>query len=580
MVAVLIVYTGARGYAVAAPLQKIVSLADSVGAHARAGDISAVAADLREIDRLASDSASAAGDPMLAAASALPLLGDDVSALTSVSRTAANISSAAAPLVAVLPKLESGLVGTDGRIDITAVASLADGVTSLSDALDAGQKTIAGIDRSGLVSQLGDAVAKLDTGLTAASAGLSKFSPIVRALPILLGESGQRDWLVIFQNLSEARGTGGLISAWASLTTDRGKLVMHKVGSNDVLAANDPVPQTGLPEEFVNFWGNDATQWLDMNTSAHFPYTGQLAQNGWKKLTGQTIDGVVTIGQGVVQTLIAATGAITVRGYEVTPQNAESFLSKDIYAAFPDVAEKDAVVSELIGQVFTRISTGKLNFSSMVTSAFSSTTTDRMLMWSSNADDEKLIVKADVGGIVPTTFGPTAVVAINNGGGNKLEAYLHTTVDYALQSCGATDSGGAPARNATLTVTLTNSAPAGLPIYVTPRGDQNLDGVPRAVGSNREYLSVYLPVGAEENGLALDGELESATEAVERDRVLVLEPVEMAPGQTRVFTVKWLEPSVEPSTGKAMTGTPTVLLSPLLNDPKVTAATVAPCPVE
>jgi len=203
-----------------------------------------------------------------------------------------------------------------------------------------------------------------------------------------------------------------------------------------------------------------------------------------------------------------------------------------------------------------------------------------MLMWSGLPGDQKKIVAAGVGGIVPTAGGPTAVVSLNNGGGNKLEAYLHTSVDYTLGSCDALDSGDAPARNATLTVTLTNSVPKGLPKYVTPRSDPNFTNSPRAVGSNREYVSVYLPVGAEDNGYFIDGEQTLAAGGFERGRELVLVPIEMAPGQTREFVVKWVEPFTDIETGKPTSATPKVLLSPMLNDPTVTAPVAALCPPE
>ena len=70
--------------------------------------------------------------------------------------------------------------------------------------------------------------------------------------------------------------------------------------------------------------------------------------------------------QYVVAGLLAGTGPMQVRGVTVTSDNAVAFLSKDIYRLFPDVNDKDAVVGELVQDVFARLLIGEVDLRALV----------------------------------------------------------------------------------------------------------------------------------------------------------------------------------------------------------------------
>ena len=108
------------------------------------------------------------------------------------------------------------------------------------------------------------------------------------------------------------------------------------------------------------------------------------------------------------------------------------------------------------------------------------------MAWSAHADEEQLLSQVKMDGAFPTLEGGDGVaVTVDNGGNNKIDAYLDTSVNYVVNG----EEGGEAAsgvRTSTITITLTNNAPSsGLPLYVIG------NGFDLPVGTNRAWLSVY-----------------------------------------------------------------------------------------
>ncbi len=429
-------------------------------------------------------------------------------------------------------------------------------------------KQIKSIPLHGLDSRLITLIDKLTPSLDDAQTLIGQVEPLVSILPIVLSGDSERTWFVALQNLAEARGTGGIIGAYAILNIDDGAVKMTKSGSDRDLVPTR-APLTGIPAGYQQIWGTTPYDIRSVNVSPNFPITGQFVQNEWKAVSGQDLDGVLAIGQGTVQYMLAATGPITIDGETVTAKNVVQFLSLGVYQKYPDATDKNAFVGKLVGQIFTRLQNGQFDLESLLSATAATPTSDRLLAWSNHADVEKQITAAGFDGSVPTAYGPTTAVAVNNGGGNKLEQFLHMSVDYSLGTCKSDYL-----RAGTMTISLTNSAPtSGLPAYVTPR----LDGAHAPVGSNLELVSVYAPVNSGHTTATLDSKAVSGYAGVEDVLSLYVFPVELNPGQTRKLIVRWDEPTAGPSVVDVLGSRPSVITSPSLNPIKVTTNVAKSC---
>jgi hypothetical protein len=332
----------------------------------------------------------------------------------------------------------------------------------------------------------------------------------------------------------------------------------------------------GIPNSFTEIWDGNIDEWRSINVSPHFPYTGRMIANTWEAYSGQPIDGVLAFGQGIVQYMLAATGPVTIDGTTVDASNVVQFLSLGVYETYPDATDKNEFVAKLVANLFTRLQGGQFDLESLLTATAATPTSDRLQAWAKKNEIEAEITDAGYGGIIPTEYGPTAAVAINNGGGNKLEQFLNVTVDYSLGACSATSSDRT--RDARMTVTLTNNAPtSGLPLYVSPREDYASTIEEKAVGSNLEIVSIYLPVGAEEGETTLDGEYEFGYVGMERDRNVLAFSVDLDPGETKTLVIPWVEPTVSDDILDVLDANATVITSPSLNPVVVTSTPAEAC---
>jgi hypothetical protein len=185
-------------------------------------------------------------------------------------------------------------------------------------------------------------------------------------------------------------------------------------------------------------------------------------------------------------------------------------------------------------------------------------------MYSTHADEEQLISPYAVAGILPDDPKPYSVVAVNNGAGNKMEAYVSVDVAYDGGTCIA------GTRLSSIDITLHNSAPtSGLPPYVTERNDLPLaEQAKAAPGSTKELLYVYGPVGSANVLTTIDDSIVATPESIERNHPVWRIDVVLQPGQTRTVSVQ-LQQIVDATTPDA----PLVLGSQPMAIPQHTSTT-------
>ena len=97
------------------------------------------------------------------------------------------------------------------------------------------------------------------------------FSPIqpeisaaIKASPYLLGADKPRSFLIAFQNSAEARGTGGILGAFAIVKFDKGAMTVVKTGSNATLQSLEEIP-IKMPKEYTDLYRSDPAIWQNSN---------------------------------------------------------------------------------------------------------------------------------------------------------------------------------------------------------------------------------------------------------------------------------------------------------------------------
>ncbi|MDO8515404.1 MAG: DUF4012 domain-containing protein, partial [bacterium] len=149
---------------------------------------------------------------------------------------------------------------------------------------------------------------------------------ILPYVPELLGQSGRKSYLVLFQNNAELRPSGGFIGAYAIVDFENGKLLSYKI--NDIYTADGQLRgKVNPPDEILHFLGQPDWFMRDSNFSPDFPLSAKRAAWFLEKSTGQKVDGVIGIDMYVIQKLLKNFGPLVLSDFNETV-TADNFFEK------------------------------------------------------------------------------------------------------------------------------------------------------------------------------------------------------------------------------------------------------------
>ena len=135
------------------------------------------------------------------------------------------------------------------------------------------------------------------------------------------GFFGEKTYLVILQDNSEIRPTGGIASLWGVLTVRDG----HIAHLQYYYSHTSPTLQTNVsldgPESLTTFFNVNAAALFDSNVQYDFASFAPKVQSDWYKVTGQKVDGVIGLDFTAVEAILSITGPITASGEVITNRN-------------------------------------------------------------------------------------------------------------------------------------------------------------------------------------------------------------------------------------------------------------------
>ena len=492
--------------------------------------------------------------------SALPFVGSTASAVDQLALSVSGVLDAAAPLVPLAERVAAGEVrGADGAIDLALVQEAAAGIDALASALAAADGRLASVDVAQVRPEVAGPIADFREAIAEAAPTLASASDMAHHAPSLLGADGKRNWLVLLQNPAEARGSGGFVGAYAIITADHGRLAIASSGTSTELASM-PIPTEGAPEEDRVMWGDLLGAWNDYNLSPHFPLTAELSVAGMRA-RGTPVDGVIAIDPAVVAALMAVTGPVTAEGRTITADDVEQFFVRDVYAQYPDAAERDVVSMALVNAVVTGFMGSSWDPQTLVDSLREPVEQGRVRVWSSVPAEQEWLAASPVGGVLPDTSGPVVAVTFNDAAASKTDAFVETGIDYAPGQCPTSAT-----QHSSLRVTVRNAAPAGLPAAEYGRNDD-----PSApAGSTNLLVHLYLPVGSGDEVATLDGKPIDLFPEEARNRLAWWAYLPIERGRERVLDMTFTEPTVAGAV-------PRVIAQPMAIDTVVSIAPDKAC---
>ena len=352
----------------------------------------------------------------------------------------------------------------------------------------------------------------------------------VEIAPAILASPKPLKYLVAIQNSAEARGTGGILGAYAIVEFYKGSVKVIKTGSNEPLYGTSlkKIP-VDVPGEFLDLYGNNPAIIQNSNLSPHFPYGAEIWLGLWKEEFGEDLDGVIAVDPTALSYVLRATGPIILAdGEQITSQNVVAETLEVAYKRYENdnQARKQHLV-DIMDAVSAKLNSGGYSKVKMAQALRDGIIANRILVYSANQDVQAKLSKVRLGGYMSLEKNNEFRAVIQNIDAGKLDYYLDRSVEIKSQSCERV-------RETQVKVRVTNSLKnaEGLSAYVLTRADK---GKPESLvpGSHRFKVFIYGPVGAEVVSVSRENRIANLGGAsTERKRPIYVVDVDLAPGQS------------------------------------------------
>jgi hypothetical protein len=188
---------------------------------------------------------------------------------------------------------------------------------------------------------------------------------VLDTLPSVFGVGGERTYLVLLQNQTELRPTGGFVGSFALVNFQDGRL--NEVKVMDVYDADGQLKGHVEPPAPIAKYLGEANWFLrDANWDPDFATTAQRVMWFLDKEMEMKVDGVWAIDASLIQSLVEAVGEVTIPDFNQTI-NADNFYEVVQYESekdfFPGSTRKANFLGALTGEMVKIIKDGRLSHS-------------------------------------------------------------------------------------------------------------------------------------------------------------------------------------------------------------------------
>ena len=356
----------------------------------------------------------------------------------------------------------------------------------------------------------------------------NEINSVILASPALLGAESPKRYLIAFQNSAEARGTGGILGAFAIIEFEKGKLRIIKTGSNDqfdgLSLSKIPVQ---VPAEFIKLYGQNPAIFQNSNLSPHFPYGARIWLGLWREEFSQSLDGVIAVDPTALSYMLNSTGPITLpNGQRITSENVVSQTLKVAYERYEgDTKARKQYLVNIMDATAERFNSGKFSKIDMARALRDGILANRILIYSTDSDAQSKISKVRLGGFMSVETNNEYRAVIQNIDAGKLDYYLDRSVTIQSQTC-------KKQRETQVRVRVTNTLKTGVGLssYVLTRSDK---GKPAnlVLGSHRFKVFIYGPTNSKLISVSRENRTANlGGSSIERKRPIYVADVDLAPG--------------------------------------------------
>lgn len=338
----------------------------------------------------------------------------------------------------------SAIGPVDGAFNLDVIATLAGPVAEAAVSAEKVQIQLLEIDHSTLLPPVEGAVRQFTDLIDQAAPVLRRLQPLVAELPMMLGASEPRDYLVLVQNNAEARSTGGNPAAMMMLTADQGRLTISRHAGTLDFNYGRPDPIIPLAASTEELYGTKVGEWVqDITMTPDFSQTATLARAFWSETLGDPGDAVLSVDPVTLSYLLEATGPVQIQtGDRLDANNVVPLLLNEVYYRYPGMTRdaqraQDAFFAASAASIFGALTSGSgspLALGEKLAKAYGE---GRILYWGTTPMERELVEGTTLAGPMTRTEEGRSLVGVfvNDNTEGKLDYYTSMGVDAKMEAC-------------------------------------------------------------------------------------------------------------------------------------------------
>lgn len=319
----------------------------------------------------------------------------------------------------------------------------------------------------------------------------------LKITPQVLGVKGAKNYLLLFQNDKEIRPTGGFMTAYATITLDKGQV--QATTSDDIYRLDEKLlnvcltkicpltPPAPIVQYLPEVSGKARSAWSmrDSNISPHLPAAAAEFERMYKLLgEGLPYDGIIYIDTQVVERLIEVTGPIEVYGTKYSAETDKRCNCPNViyelesYAEIAAKGEKDrkAILGVLMQQILARsVGADVEKLPALIEAIVTSANHKHVMFYMHDNAAQQALAKLNWTGEIKDFDGDYLHINDSNFAGGKSNLYVEQTVTQEISK----QNDGTYKKK--ITIEYGNDQPFGIWLN----------------GINRDYVRFYVPKGSE-----------------------------------------------------------------------------------
>lgn len=284
--------------------------------------------------------------------------------------------------------------------------------------------------------------ADIFTELDSFNLSLTQNLPYLEILPNLLGYDQEKSYLLLFQNSSELRPTGGFWGSYGILKINKGKITKFEIDDIYHLDVNiydknvAPPPPAPIAKYLNKNWF-----FRDANWSPAFGEAAQTAQYFYKLEGGEeeNFDGVIAITPQLIEDFLLYLGPIEVDGLSFDRENFMSLLQYEVEVGFQGKSisswDRKNIIEPLAEKLIAKLQNSlSLETISEVTAIFENSLKKKdILFYFNDPVLEEIALGHNWGGGIIGTRGDYLNIIDANLASFKTDLYIDRQIDYTIK---------------------------------------------------------------------------------------------------------------------------------------------------